>query len=384
MIVPGDNTNGAGSNGMINSLTGGSGNDTFFVDNTGDKITEQGGGGNDTVLSSVTYTLSDNVEMLVLMGSGAINGTGNSLNNFLMGNSANNILNGSTGADTMIGNNGDDTYYVDNIGDRIIENASGGIDTVVSTISWKLGENIENLTLSGTAAIDGTGNSANNILIGNSANNILIGGDGNDTIVGGDGNDTMDGGNGIDLISYYNAGSAVDINLGIATAQNTLGAGTDTIVNIEYLEGSRFNDNLIGNASVNMIYGGDGNDSISGGLGNDTLVGGNGADTFVFNTALNASSNVDTINDFVAVDDTIQLSNAIFTALTSTGTLSAANFVASATGAAVDSNDYILYNTTTGALYYDADGSGSGAAVEFAVLGTSTHSGITNIDFLVA
>jgi Ca2+-binding RTX toxin-like protein len=99
---------------------------------------------------------------------------------------------------------------------------------------------------------------------------------------------------------------------------------------------------------------------------------------------MSTTDNIDTITDFVAVDDTIQLSKAIFTALTATGTLSATNFVASASGAAVDSNDYVLYNTTTGALYYDADGSGSGAAVEFAVLGTFSHPAITNSDFIVA
>jgi Ca2+-binding RTX toxin-like protein len=131
----------------------------------------------------------------------------------------------------------------------------------------------------------------------------------------------------------------------------------------------------VGNSTDNIL---------NGGLGNDYLVGGSGADTFVFNTALNTSTNTDTISDFTAGTDTIQLSNAIFTTLTSTGTLSTANFVASSTGAAVDANDYILYNTTTGALYYDADGSGSGAAVEFAVLGTLAHATITNSDFMIA
>jgi Ca2+-binding RTX toxin-like protein len=128
--------------------------------------------------------------------------------------------------------------------------------------------------------------------------------------------------------------------------------------------------------------GAEGNDTINGGLGNDTFLGGSGADTFVFNTTLNATSNVDTITDFTSGTDTIQLFQAIFTALSATGTLNAGNFVASASGAAVDSNDYILYNTTTGALSYDADGIGAGAAVQFAILGT--HPTITNADFIVA
>jgi Ca2+-binding RTX toxin-like protein len=133
-----------------------------------------------------------------------------------------------------------------------------------------------------------------------------------------------------------------------------------------------------------FLYGAAGNDILNGGAGNDTLSGGLGNDIFAFANAMSTTDNIDTITDFVAVDDTIQLSQAIFTALTATGTLSAANFVASASGAAVDSNDYVLYNTTTGALYYDADGSGSGAAVEFAVLSTSSHPTITNADFIVA
>jgi Ca2+-binding RTX toxin-like protein len=156
------------------------------------------------------------------------------------------------------------------------------------------------------------------------------------------------------------------------------------IVNVENLYGSAYNDILKGSSVNNALYGNNGNDTIYGADGNDLLNGGQGLDTFVFDTALNASTNKDTILDFTAVDDTIQLENAIFTTLTATGTLNAANFVANTTGTAVDSNDYILYNTTTGALYYDADGSGSGAAVQFAVLGTSSHPTLSNADFVVS
>ncbi|MDD5159845.1 MAG: calcium-binding protein [Sulfuricurvum sp.] len=519
--------NSSGSNGGVDTLNGGSGNDTFFVDNVADSITEQADGGNDTVLSSVTYTLSDNVEMLVLMGNTAINATGNALDNFLMGNSANNILNGSSGADTMIGNNGDDIYYVDSISDRIIENISGGSDTIVSTISWKLEETTENLTLSGTAAIDGTGNALDN------------------TIYSSEGNNVMDGGNGIDTLSYATATAGITINIALTTAQATGGAGIDTILNFENLTGSNYKDALFGdagndtlnglsgndmlmgkygndtlnggagndylngdlgndtyffntgdgkdmildynfiqtavrygftkhltlkavnagddtisfgdgitidmidaerdgsnlllgvrsngdsnnidqlsdlitviqffttkgssefisftdNSSFNIsswsigtsgddtlygtgrIYGGRGNDLINSSTGNDVLNGGTGADTFVFNTVLNARTNKDIITDFSSVDDTIKFENDIFTALTAIGTLSASNFVANATGTAGDANDYILYNTTTGALYYDADGIGSIAATQFALLGTGSHPSITNADFLVA
>ncbi|MDD2368776.1 MAG: hypothetical protein PHQ90_05685, partial [Sulfuricurvum sp.] len=99
----------------------------------------------------------------------------------------------------------------------------------------------------------------------------------------------------------------------------------------------------------------------------------------------NASTNKDTILDFTAVDDTIQLSKAIFTALSATiGTLDAANFVANSDGTAQDSNDYIVYNTTTGALYYDADGAGGADAVQFAILGSYSHPTVGNTNFMVA
>ncbi|MDD5119624.1 MAG: hypothetical protein PHP90_13655, partial [Sulfuricurvum sp.] len=170
--------------GGVDSFVGDNKNNTFIVDNVGDTIAEQPNAGYDTVLSSVSYTLSDNLEMLVLMEGSTINATGNALDNFLMGNSAGNVLNGGAGTDIMIGKDGNDTYYVDDVGDRIIEtSSSGGIDTVVSTISWKLGENIEILRLLGTGAIDGMGNILDNTIYGDEANNVLDGGTGNDTAV---------------------------------------------------------------------------------------------------------------------------------------------------------------------------------------------------------
>ena len=129
-----------------------------------------------------------------------------------------------------------------------------------------------------------------------------------------------------------------------------------------------------------MVVGGAGNNVLNGMGGNDTLTGGAGQDTFAFSTALNATTNVDTITDFVVADDTISLENAIFTKLTTTGTLNAAWFKIIGT-AALDSNDYILYDKTTGALSYDADGSGAGQAVRIAVLGTNLA--LTNADFVV-
>ncbi len=179
-------------------LLGGAGNDTYVVDNTGDTITENASEGTDLVQSAVTFTLGSNIENLTLTGTAAINGTGNTLNNVLTGNSANNVLSGGAGADTMIGGLGNDTYVVDNTGDVVTENASEGIDLVQSSVTYTLGANVENLTLTGTTAINGTGNALDNILTGNSANNTLTGNAGNDTLDGGSGSDTMVGGAGND------------------------------------------------------------------------------------------------------------------------------------------------------------------------------------------
>jgi Ca2+-binding RTX toxin-like protein len=136
---------------------------------------------------------------------------------------------------------------------------------------------------------------------------------------------------------------------------------------INTLTGTSYADTLIGNGGNDILVGGLGNDRLLGGLGKDTLTGGAGLDTFRFDTAPNATTNLDTIADFSLVDDTIELENAIFTALTVTGTLNAANFRSGAgVITAADSNDYLIYNTTTGFLYYDANGSATGAAIQIA------------------
>jgi Ca2+-binding RTX toxin-like protein len=169
-------------------LTGGAGNDTYVV-GAGDTVIEAVNAGIDTVQSSVTHTLAANVENLLLTGTGAINATGNALNNILTGNNA---------ANTLTGGAGDDTYVV-GAGDTVVEALNAGIDTVQSSVTWTLGANLENLTLIGTAKINGTGNTLANSLIGNAGNNVLMGGDGNDTLSGGKGNDALNGGMGNDV-----------------------------------------------------------------------------------------------------------------------------------------------------------------------------------------
>ena len=200
--------------GGTDSLIGGQGDDTYIVNNANVSITENANEGKDTVIASVSYTLTDNVENLLLTGSSAVNGTGNSLDNLLTGNASNNVLDGGAGADTLVGSAGNDTYIVDNAGDVVIELLGQGVDTVKSSITYTLGANLENLTLTGTTDIGGTGNAGNNVLTGNSGNNVLSGGDGDDTIIGGRGNDTLTGGNGHDVFQYTRKHSGVAVDNG--------------------------------------------------------------------------------------------------------------------------------------------------------------------------
>jgi Ca2+-binding RTX toxin-like protein len=174
-------------------MIGGAGDDTYYVYNTGDVIIENANEGTDTVASSFNYTLGANVENLTLYTYGLpVSATGNTLDNVLTGDSRGNILigldgndtlNGGMDADTMIGGLGNDYYYVDSVSDFAIENANEGTDGIYSPVNYTLGSNIENLTLTGSSAINGTGNSLNNVLNGNSGNNVLNGLAGNDTYV---------------------------------------------------------------------------------------------------------------------------------------------------------------------------------------------------------
>jgi Ca2+-binding RTX toxin-like protein len=256
--------------------------------------------------------------------------------------------------------------------------------------------NGDDVALGGEGNDELDGGAGNDTLYGLAGNDTLDGQDGNDTLLGGLGADALIGGVGFDYASYAGSTAGLTARLDMP-GLNTGEAAGDTYTTIEGLIGSGFNDLLVGNGSANVLLGGagndtlygvagndtldgqDGNDTLVGGEGNDTLVGGEGNDTFFFNASLNAITNVDRVTDFSAPADTMRLENAVFTALTATGTLAAGAFHIGA--AAHDASDRVIYNPSTGALTYDSNGNAAGGAVQFATLGTGLA--LTNADFVV-
>jgi Ca2+-binding RTX toxin-like protein len=268
---------------LADTLSGLSGNDTLNGGLGADTL--NGGDGNDTLNGG------DDADVLEGgIGNDALNGgagedtlNGGDGNDTLNGGDDNDTLDGGIGIDAMTGGAGDDTFFVQETGDTVSEGAGGGIDTVQSlAASYTITDaDVENLTLLGVAAINGTGNASDNIITGNSGNNVLSGGNGNDTLIGGLGDDTLNGGNNTDTASYVGATSGITVSLLIAAAQSTGGAGTDTLSSIENLLGSAFGDTLTGNAVANVLSGAGGSDTLVATVDNvrDTLDGGAGSDT---------------------------------------------------------------------------------------------------------
>ena len=205
------------------------------------------------------------------------------------------MLTGGDGNDSLDGGTGTDTVSYAEAGDAVTvslalsgaQNTDGaGIDTLA---------NIENLI----------GSVFDDSLTGNAGDNVLQGLDGNDTLNGGAGNDTLDGGDGDgDTASYVGAASGITVSLAIAAAQNTGGAGTDTLIAIENLTGSAFNDTLTGDLNANSLDGGAGNDTLNGGAGDDTLIGRAGNDTLI------GGAGDDTLDGGAAGSDTASYANA--------------------------------------------------------------------------
>ncbi|MCC7414062.1 MAG: matrixin family metalloprotease [Gammaproteobacteria bacterium] len=385
----------------LDRLRGDEGNDTYVIDDSREIDRTIADPGIDTVRSPLSYTLGPQQENLVLIGTAGANGTGNALANRLTGNAAanrltgaggNDVLTGNAGNDVLVGGNGNDwlnggpgvdtynggpgndTYVVDAATERIHD--SSGMDTVRANFDCTLSAGLENLVLLGTRGLSGTGNSLDNLLVGNVGPNHLRGLAGNDTLDGGSGADTLDGGSGNDLYRVDNAGDRVIDSAGddavIASISYTLAPG------IEYLElagnspingtGNALNNILWGNDAANTLRAGAGDDILVGRGGADTLLGQAGADAFVFADALDGS--IDITPDFLSGTDVLWLAGNVFAALPADdfNPLDAA-FLAIGP-AAIDSDDFLVFDDLTGRLAYDADANGPGAPVPFVNLDT--------------
>ncbi len=394
------------------TLIGGKGNDTFTVAAGTDSITDLGDSdvlvistiANATVGKKwIATAATNNTGTVNILASGLVDLTlatgthgftvssaaakgitliGSVLADTLTGSAAGkDILIGGVGADTMTGGAGDDTYYVDNAFDSVVEldvaNEKAG-DSVYSSINYELTANVENLILTGSALL-GTGNARDNKITGNVlGDNVLDGGTGADTLTGGAGNDTFKVDNIGDVVIDKLGGtdtveSSITYTLGKTIENLTLtGSFTDAINGTgnkldNILTGNLGDNTLNGGEGVDTIYGGEGLDKIIGGKGNDILTGNDGIDTFLYDTK---AAGLDTITDFNTGIDILQFATGALKGLAvgqlaSTGFISGAGVVAATTPA-----EHFIFNTTTGALFYDADGSvAKVAAVQIEVVG---------------
>ncbi|HEX6741123.1 MAG TPA: calcium-binding protein, partial [Sphingomicrobium sp.] len=291
------------------TMTGGFAPDTYVIDDVGDVIQGEITGidfAGDTVISSISYQLNNVIENLTLTGTADIDAIGNFTHNRIIGNDGNNILTGGGGNDVLTGGGGVDTFRdfafaLD--GNTITDLAIGEkiviTDATLAGFSFSLSG--DTLTYTGgsltlqqsapgmlvasaaegggvaltlVAASEGddtiNGTAQDDVIVGLGGNDALHGLGGNDSLEGGAGNDTLDGGNGFDTASYAGAASAVTVNLALFGGQDTVGAGTDTFIDIENVAGSGFNDTLTGNAANNVIEGRAGDDVIDGAAGTDT------------------------------------------------------------------------------------------------------------------
>ena len=302
-----------GGNGA-DTLAGGAGNDNYVVDTASDVVVELVGEGVDVVYAHGDYSLSENIEKLVLVeGTGAYQGTGNAGDEIIVGNSSSNRLDGAAGADQLSGGDGNDTYVVDNVGDQVLEIAGEGNDTVESSIDYTLGSTLENLTLLGSANLNGTGNDQDNTLIGNAGNNRLEGGLGGDSLYGGSGDDLYIEESDADWV-YESVGEGLDTVERRFETNLILKDNVENLVLATGIQTGNGNDlaNLItGNAGDNRLAGLDGDDELLGLEGNDSMWGGGGSDRLIGadgNDYLDGSEGIDHLeggagNDVYITDD---------------------------------------------------------------------------------
>ncbi|MCA3162677.1 MAG: VCBS repeat-containing protein, partial [Burkholderiales bacterium] len=349
----------------IDTLTGGGGNDSYVVDNIADQVIEQADGDIDSVSSSVSYTLGANVENLTLAGTTPLVGTGNDLNN---------ILSANVGGSTLVGGDGDDTYVINTAGIVIIEQTgvSSGIDTVQSSMNYTLGQNLENLILTGNTPLVGTGNALNNTLTANTSGSTLVGGAGNDTY-------------------YVSYGVAIEEE---ATAQG--GVDTVMVTGLENYTLSAALENLtlllnatngFGNSGNNVLTGNESNNLLDGGAGIDTLIGGAGNDTYMVDNAKDVVTEtnvpgVDTVISSVTYTLSANVENLILAqgagAINATGN-SLANIIIG-NEAANTLTDDSGYNTLRGGAGNDVIKVGGGWNTVYGNEGHDTISGGSHTD----
>ncbi|CAN5372874.1 hypothetical protein BH10PSE4_BH10PSE4_16780 [soil metagenome] len=351
--------------GGADTMIGGAGNDTYIVDNSGDVIVELAGEGQDTVKTSASvYALGANLESLTYVGTGAFKGTGNALANIITGGIGIDNLDGGAGADRLIGGAGNDTYVVDSAADVVIENANEGLDLVKAAIgSYSLGANIENLIFTGSGNFSGFGNVLANVITGGSGNDILDGKAGADRLVGGLGDDTYYVDNALDVVAELAGQGADRILTALASAK-----AADNVETLIFVGTGNFQG--FANGGGTAVFGAAGNDTLTGGAGadflggmggNDTLTGGGGADIFYFD---GPNTGLDRIADFQSGLDHIELRGNTF-GITSLADLA---FVAGAAPVSATASPTLLYDAATGGLFFDADGSDAGTAVQIAIL----------------
>lgn len=362
---------GPGAATLLSVYNGGQGDDIMIASVLGLAEDFDGGDGIDTVTfaartEAVTTFLSVLGIPLLDTLRNVENVVGSQYDDEITGDGADNRLDGWLGADRLAGLGGNDSYAVDNAGDVVAEAAGQGFDAVYTRISYTLaaGSEVEWFSTAfngATTAIDLTGNEFTNYIVGNQGTNVLRGGGGADFLYGLGGNDSYyvdsaddyvseQAGEGFDAI-FTTASYTLQTSLSVewlSTADNLATAAID-------LTGNQLDNYLVGNEGVNVL---------NGGLGADILIGHGGADTFLFASTL-GGGNVDFITDYTAGTDKIALDDAVFTQL-APGALAAGAFVNGIVPG--DANDRILYNSGTGELFYDADGSGAIAAVWFATL----------------
>ncbi len=399
------------------TLTGGLGDDLFIVDDSGERVVESAGGGNDQVESSISYILASNVESLILTGSLGIDGTGNTGDNTITGNNAANVLedgfgndtlfggggndtlNGGTGTDSLVGGIGDDTYVVDLATDIIVEGLTAGTDTVQTIVAWTLGAHLENLTLTGSSGITGTGNALANVIVGNARGNLMTGLDGNDTLDGGAGADTLDGGIGADSMTGGDDNDTFIVDDAGDVVVEIFEGGTDTVLsvatftlgaeveNLTLTGGANVNGTgtglvnvLIGNTGANVLSGLGGVDTLDGGLGNDTLDGGTGGDSMTGGGG----------NDVYIVDDggdrVVETSTGGFDRVEASITHTLALYIENLTLTGIDAingTGNILANTMTGNTAANLLSGGSANDTIFGGTGDDTLDGGTGTDSVV-